>query len=41
MALSSIEEAIEQLRGGGMIVVVDDEDLLSHGVLPIHPSRLK
>jgi len=26
MALATIEEAITQLRGGGMVVVVDDED---------------
>ena len=33
MALSSIEEAIEQLRRGGMIVVVDDEDRENEGDL--------
>ena len=31
--LSSIEEAIEQLRRGGMIVVVDDEDRENEGDL--------
>ena len=33
MALNSIEEAIEQLRRGGMIVVVDDEDRENEGDL--------
>jgi 3,4-dihydroxy 2-butanone 4-phosphate synthase/GTP cyclohydrolase II len=33
MALSSIEEAVEQLRGGGMIIVVDDEDRENEGDL--------
>jgi 3,4-dihydroxy 2-butanone 4-phosphate synthase/GTP cyclohydrolase II len=33
MALSTIEEAIEQLRNGGMIVVVDDEDRENEGDL--------
>jgi len=33
MALSSIEEAIEQLRRGGMVVVVDDEDRENEGDL--------
>ena len=33
MSLSSIEEAIEQLRRGGMIVVVDDEDRENEGDL--------
>ena len=33
MALSTIEEAIEQLRGGGMVVVVDDEDRENEGDL--------
>lgn len=33
MALSSIEEAIEQLRNGGMVVVVDDEDRENEGDL--------
>ncbi len=33
MALSSIEEAVEQLRRGGMIVVVDDEDRENEGDL--------
>ena len=33
MALSSIEVAIEQLRRGGMIVVVDDEDRENEGDL--------
>ena len=31
MAVSSIEEAVEQLRRGGMIVVVDDEDRENEG----------
>lgn len=33
MALSTIEEAIEQLRNGGMVVVVDDEDRENEGDL--------
>ncbi len=33
MALSSIEEAIEQIRRGGMVVVVDDEDRENEGDL--------
>jgi len=33
VALSSIEEAIEQLRNGGMVVVVDDEDRENEGDL--------
>jgi 3,4-dihydroxy 2-butanone 4-phosphate synthase/GTP cyclohydrolase II len=33
MAVSSIEEAIEQLRRGGMVVVVDDEDRENEGDL--------
>ncbi|HEY5302446.1 MAG TPA: bifunctional 3,4-dihydroxy-2-butanone-4-phosphate synthase/GTP cyclohydrolase II [Acidimicrobiales bacterium] len=33
MAVSSIEEAVEQLRRGGMIVVVDDEDRENEGDL--------
>ncbi|MHB2027521.1 MAG: bifunctional 3,4-dihydroxy-2-butanone-4-phosphate synthase/GTP cyclohydrolase II [Acidimicrobiales bacterium] len=33
MALSTIEEAIEQLRRGGMVVVVDDEDRENEGDL--------
>ena len=33
MALSTIEEAIEQLRKGGMVVVVDDEDRENEGDL--------
>ncbi len=33
MALSTIEEAIEQLRSGGMVVVVDDEDRENEGDL--------
>lgn len=33
MALSTIEEAIEQLRHGGMVVVVDDEDRENEGDL--------
>ena len=33
MALSTIEEAIAQLRGGGMVVVVDDEDRENEGDL--------
>ncbi|HQT98944.1 MAG TPA: bifunctional 3,4-dihydroxy-2-butanone-4-phosphate synthase/GTP cyclohydrolase II [Acidimicrobiales bacterium] len=33
MALSSIEAAVEQLRRGGMIVVVDDEDRENEGDL--------
>jgi 3,4-dihydroxy 2-butanone 4-phosphate synthase/GTP cyclohydrolase II len=33
VALNSIEEAIEQLRRGGMIVVVDDEDRENEGDL--------
>ena len=33
MALSTIEEAIEQLRTGGMVVVVDDEDRENEGDL--------
>jgi 3,4-dihydroxy 2-butanone 4-phosphate synthase / GTP cyclohydrolase II len=33
MALSTIEEAVEQLRRGGMIVVVDDEDRENEGDL--------
>lgn len=33
MALSTIEEAIEQIRGGGMVVVVDDEDRENEGDL--------
>ena len=33
MALSTIEEAINQLRNGGMIVVVDDEDRENEGDL--------
>jgi 3,4-dihydroxy 2-butanone 4-phosphate synthase/GTP cyclohydrolase II len=33
MALSTIEEAIAQLRNGGMIVVVDDEDRENEGDL--------
>jgi 3,4-dihydroxy 2-butanone 4-phosphate synthase/GTP cyclohydrolase II len=33
MALSSIEEAVEQLRRGGMVVVVDDEDRENEGDL--------
>jgi 3,4-dihydroxy-2-butanone 4-phosphate synthase len=33
MALSTIEEAIEQMRRGGMVVVVDDEDRENEGDL--------
>ena len=33
MALSTIEEAIEQIRDGGMVVVVDDEDRENEGDL--------
>ena len=33
MSLSSIEEAVAQLRRGGMIVVVDDEDRENEGDL--------
>jgi 3,4-dihydroxy 2-butanone 4-phosphate synthase/GTP cyclohydrolase II len=33
MALSTIEEAVEQLRHGGMVVVVDDEDRENEGDL--------
>ena len=33
MALATIEEAIEQLRNGGMVVVVDDEDRENEGDL--------
>jgi 3,4-dihydroxy 2-butanone 4-phosphate synthase/GTP cyclohydrolase II len=33
MALSTIEEAIDQLRRGGMVVVVDDEDRENEGDL--------
>ena len=33
MALSTIDEAISQLRGGGMVVVVDDEDRENEGDL--------
>src|SRR5665213_3523655 len=33
MALSTIEEAIAQLRNGGMVVVVDDEDRENEGDL--------
>ena len=33
MALSTIDEAIEQLRRGGMVVVVDDEDRENEGDL--------
>ncbi|MGH3733225.1 MAG: bifunctional 3,4-dihydroxy-2-butanone-4-phosphate synthase/GTP cyclohydrolase II [Acidimicrobiales bacterium] len=33
MALATIEEAIEQLRHGGMVVVVDDEDRENEGDL--------
>ncbi len=33
MALSTIEEALEQLRRGGMIIVVDDEDRENEGDL--------
>ena len=33
MALSTIEEAIEQIRSGGMVVVVDDEDRENEGDL--------
>jgi 3,4-dihydroxy 2-butanone 4-phosphate synthase / GTP cyclohydrolase II len=33
MALSSIEEAVEALRSGGMVVVVDDEDRENEGDL--------
>ena len=33
MALSSIEEAVEALRAGGMVVVVDDEDRENEGDL--------
>jgi len=33
MALSTIEQAIEQLRRGGMVVVVDDEDRENEGDL--------
>jgi 3,4-dihydroxy 2-butanone 4-phosphate synthase/GTP cyclohydrolase II len=33
MALSTIEEAIAQLRSGGMVVVVDDEDRENEGDL--------
>jgi 3,4-dihydroxy 2-butanone 4-phosphate synthase/GTP cyclohydrolase II len=33
MALATIEEAITQLRGGGMVVVVDDEDRENEGDL--------
>jgi 3,4-dihydroxy 2-butanone 4-phosphate synthase/GTP cyclohydrolase II len=38
MALSTIEEAIEQLRNGGMVVVVDDEDRENEGDL-IMPAQ--
>src|SRR5665213_1908994 len=38
MALSSIEEAIIQLRQGGMVVVVDDEDRENEGDL-IMPAQ--
>ena len=33
MALSTIEEAITQLKSGGMVVVVDDEDRENEGDL--------
>ena len=33
MALSTIEEAVDQLRRGGMVVVVDDEDRENEGDL--------
>jgi 3,4-dihydroxy 2-butanone 4-phosphate synthase / GTP cyclohydrolase II len=33
MALSSIQEAIDQIRNGGMVVVVDDEDRENEGDL--------
>src|SRR5665213_3255169 len=33
MALSTIEEAVAQLRNGGMVVVVDDEDRENEGDL--------
>jgi 3,4-dihydroxy 2-butanone 4-phosphate synthase/GTP cyclohydrolase II len=33
MALSTIEEAIDQIRSGGMVVVVDDEDRENEGDL--------
>ncbi|MHB8380252.1 MAG: bifunctional 3,4-dihydroxy-2-butanone-4-phosphate synthase/GTP cyclohydrolase II [Acidimicrobiales bacterium] len=33
MALSTIEEAIDQIRNGGMVVVVDDEDRENEGDL--------
>jgi 3,4-dihydroxy 2-butanone 4-phosphate synthase/GTP cyclohydrolase II len=33
MALATIEEAINQIRGGGMVVVVDDEDRENEGDL--------
>ena len=33
MTLSTIEEALEQLRNGGMVVVVDDEDRENEGDL--------
>ena len=38
MALSSIEEALAQLRQGGMVVVVDDEDRENEGDL-IMPAQ--
>jgi 3,4-dihydroxy 2-butanone 4-phosphate synthase/GTP cyclohydrolase II len=33
MALSTIEQALSQLRGGGMVVVIDDEDRENEGDL--------
>ncbi|MGC2174819.1 MAG: 3,4-dihydroxy-2-butanone-4-phosphate synthase, partial [Acidimicrobiales bacterium] len=33
MGLATIEEAVAQLRNGGMIVVVDDEDRENEGDL--------
>jgi len=38
MALSTIEEAIEQIRNGGMVVVVDDEDRENEGDLVMAAS---
>src|SRR5271167_1788881 len=40
MALSTIEEAVEQLRRGGMVVVVDDEDRENEGDLVMAAERV-
>ena len=38
MAICSVEEAVEDIRQGRMIILVDDEDRENEGDIPSPPS---